>query len=66
MELYEKSDVCVHESARVCVCVCGAFGRDNTAFGSDGLLQHTKESGKGGWWILLESGKGFVMNNRHE
>lgn len=32
----------------------------------DGLLQHTKQSGKGGWCIPLESWKGFVMNNSHE
>lgn len=48
----------------VCLCVHGTFG--STAFGSDGLLQHTKQSRKGGWWILLESWKGFVMNNSHE
>lgn len=39
----------------VCVyfCVYGTFGRDNTALGSDGLLHHTKQSRKGGWWNLL-------------
>lgn len=36
------------------------------AFVSDGLLQHTKQSRKGGRWILLESQKGFAMNNSHE
>ena len=58
--------MCVCVCLCVCVCMCahGAFG--STAFGSDGLLQHTKQSGKGGWWILLESWKGFVMNNSHE
>lgn len=50
----------------VCLCVHGTFGRGNTAFVSDVLLQHTKQSRKGGWWILLESWKGFVMNNSHE
>lgn len=58
MELEDKSNVCV------CVHVHGAFG--STTFGSDGLLQHTKQSKEGGWWILLESWKGFVMNNSHE
>lgn len=37
------------------MCVCayahGAFG--STAFGRDGLLQHTKQSRKGGWWIFI-------------
>lgn len=41
------------------------FRRNNTALGSDGLLHPTKQSRKGGWWNLLESWKGFVMNNSH-
>lgn len=52
------------ESMRLCA--HASFGRGTTTFGSDGLLQHTKQSGKGGRWVLLERWKGFVMNNSHE
>lgn len=62
MELGDKSDACMR--AHMCLGVHAVFGC--TAFGGDGLLQHTKQSRKGGWWILLESWKGFVMNNSHE
>lgn len=41
--------------ARVCVCECsrvhGAFG--SAPLGGDGLLQHTKQIRKGGWWVFI-------------